>query len=403
MNADFIRHFLLRLIAWGILEPRIRRGAVLSPETLADLQQPLKLLRDTCAQAQVFFEELNLCRTCPAGCCGGDFSRFTVYDHIFHVAAGIAHPPGWGYRLFPVPRLRRHPSGKGMCGFFQHGKGCVLPYEIRPGLCVWWTCSRMNERFGKAEKARVMAIRHGFDAAYWEAAKILLRNGLRLPSDAGYGMRTRNVLADTYRLVMRQGISAGWAFLRPRLARISETILYEYRPSAGEQAGPIPDLTIVRVTRAGRFAYETDLVRAGAGFDLRFFRQGAVAYLAFQDGEAAGVGWRFPNSHHLRRLGYPPSAQYLAGCHVVPAYRRRGIYSALLRLMAQEAAQDGGPVVVETSPDNVASQAGLRKAGFVPVGRLIITVVAGIIVRYRFTRRPENSPGDSDSGPPTGN
>jgi len=270
MNSDFIGHFLLRLIAWGILEPRIRRGAFLSPETLADLQQPLKLLRDTCAQAQVFFEELNLCRTCPAGCCGGDFSRFTVYDHIFHVAAGIAHPPGWGYRLFPVPRLRRHPSGKGMCGLFQDGKGCVLPYEIRPGLCVWWTCSRMNERLGKAEKARVMAIRHGFDAAYREAAKILLRNGLRLPSDAGYGMRTRNVLADTYRLVMRQGISAGWAFLRPRLARNSETILYEYRPSAGEQAGPIPGLTIVRVTRAGRSAYETDLVRAGAGFDLRF-------------------------------------------------------------------------------------------------------------------------------------
>jgi hypothetical protein len=96
-----------------------------------------------------------------------------------------------------------------------------------------------------------------------------------------------------------------------------------------------------------------------------------------------GVGWRFRDSYLLRRLALPRAAVYLGGFHVAEAARGQGVYQAMLRRMARDVHADGGISYAEAAPENAASRSGLTHAGFVPVVRLDVRVLLGVMVRCR--------------------
>jgi RimJ/RimL family protein N-acetyltransferase len=81
----------------------------------------------------------------------------------------------------------------------------------------------------------------------------------------------------------------------------------------------------------------------------------------------------------------PPTVEI--GYSVVPGLRRRGLATAAVGLLLDLAWRHGaGVVLAETSPDNLASQHVLRRAGFASTG----STPAGELTYA--TRRPEPAP-----------
>jgi GNAT superfamily N-acetyltransferase len=175
------------------------------------------------------------------------------------------------------------------------------------------------------------------------------------------------------------GIRAVGAFLGSRLYRRSQSLLFCCRELPALPVLP-PDLSIERITAGEADDFLQDLLRAGAGEDLHLFGRGAVCYLARWSGEPAGAGWVFADSYLLRRAGLGGKARYLGACQVAEAFRGRGIYTNLLRTMANDALAAGFEPYIDTSCDNVASQRGILKAGFVHKGMLSAIVLFGFIV-----------------------
>lgn len=105
---------------------------------------------------------------------------------------------------------------------------------------------------------------------------------------------------------------------------------------------------------------DESLARLEAAYDarhgLRRLRtgKGAGLYFARRDGEVAGVAYARIADGLLQ----------LAGATTLPAHRRRGIQSALLRARLVEAAASGCDLAVVTVEPASKSQQNVRRAGF---------------------------------------
>lgn len=77
-------------------------------------------------------------------------------------------------------------------------------------------------------------------------------------------------------------------------------------------------------------------------------------------------GFARPERCYAHKLGLPPEGTYdVQDVMVHPAYRRRGIHSALLALFQETARRVGGHTLLATiAPDNLPSTASFEKAGF---------------------------------------
>lgn len=175
------------------------------------------------------------------------------------------------------------------------------------------------------------------------------------------------------------GMRAVSSFLLPRLYRRSQSLLFCCHKLQDLPVLP-SGLTFERITAGEADGFREDLLRAGAGDDLHLFGRGAVCYLARWAGEPAGAGWVFADSYLLRRAGLGGKARYLGAFQVAEAFRGRGIYTNLLRTMANDALAAGVEPYIDTSCDNIASQHGILKAGFVHAGMLNAIVLFGFIV-----------------------
>jgi ribosomal protein S18 acetylase RimI-like enzyme len=192
--------------------------------------------------------------------------------------------------------------------------------------------------------------------------------------------KARRVLSEAAAQRRGQGNAAAARYLARHLYGRSTMVLFECRTK--RTGGELPTgFRIVQVGRNQRDAFAAAIDEAGAGSDISNFERGADCWLLLDGERGAAVGWRFWASPLFRPLGYDPARTiYLGGYHVRPEYRGRGLYPLLVeRMFAASEAADCA--LAETAPDNVSSQRGLVKAGFIRRGLLHRLVLGGRLVR----------------------
>jgi hypothetical protein len=104
-------------------------------------------------------------------------------------------------------------------------------------------------------------------------------------------------------------------------------------------------------------------------------------YGVWFDGEIVAYGAVFRRSPQRDVLGLPEAAILIGGCFTLQAHRRLGLYrSALNDTARQLRPRHGGSIFIEARPENKASIAGIRSAGFVDRGVVHSAVWFGAMV-----------------------
>ena len=106
----------------------------------------------------------------------------------------------------------------------------------------------------------------------------------------------------------------------------------------------------------------------------RRFADGHRAYVALREGEPAAWGWVATQTARIGELestfSVPAGERYLWNFVTGPAHRGQGIYPRLLDAITTTEQSDAERFWVAYAPENHASGAGIRKAGFTDVAAL---------------------------------
>jgi RimJ/RimL family protein N-acetyltransferase len=114
--------------------------------------------------------------------------------------------------------------------------------------------------------------------------------------------------------------------------------------------------------------------------------RGDRCYGAWIDGELAHYSWaQDRGAHPIDAAGItvdiPPGELWIYNCRTAEAHRGKGIYPRVLERIANDYFCEGAITVwIYTSEDNIASQHGLLKLGFVHTSTLRTLYVAGYAV-----------------------
>lgn len=129
---------------------------------------------------------------------------------------------------------------------------------------------------------------------------------------------------------------------------------------------------------------------------VRRFDSGSRCFVsqAANDGILA-YGWISQGAEEIgeleRTLHMPPREAYIWDCATLPFFRRRGLYSGLLRyIVATLHAEGFRRLWIGTSLSNIASLRGFASAGFQPVVR--ITYVRVLAFRHSWLRAEAGAP-----------
>jgi RimJ/RimL family protein N-acetyltransferase len=187
--------------------------------------------------------------------------------------------------------------------------------------------------------------------------------------------RTRAKVEGACRLLRSGGVGALLRELGQRVATV-ETYL-AYRVELDRPLPPLdssPPLAVRRATEAdfARFRSAPRPLSRHAEFRDQFGLD--QCYLGLVDDELAHVAWiYYPHEQHLqptrfRRLAAGEAC--IANCVTLPAFRGRGVYPALLQALLTRLRDEGYlRCYMYVEVENLASQRGVGKAGFRPVGR----------------------------------
>ena len=106
----------------------------------------------------------------------------------------------------------------------------------------------------------------------------------------------------------------------------------------------------------------------------RRFDAGHRAYVAWRDGVPAAWGWVATRTADIGELGasftIPAGERYLWNFVTLPAHRGRGVYPRLLAAIVRAESREAERFWIAYAPENHASGAGIRKAGFVALAEL---------------------------------
>lgn len=113
------------------------------------------------------------------------------------------------------------------------------------------------------------------------------------------------------------------------------------------------------------------------------FLSGRRCFVARVAGTIAAYGWVSQGAESIgeleRTMRMQPGEAYIWDCVTLPAFRRRGLYVALLRHIVGVLRAEGlRRLWIGASLDNTPSIRGFRSAGFRPVLRLIYLRVLGL-------------------------
>ena len=107
---------------------------------------------------------------------------------------------------------------------------------------------------------------------------------------------------------------------------------------------------------------------------IRRFESGHRAYVAWRGDEPAAWGWVATSSAQIGELDstftVPAAQRYLWNFVTRPAHRGQGIYPRLLEEIVMAEGSEAERFWVAYAPENHASGAGIRKAGFVDLAAL---------------------------------
>jgi GNAT superfamily N-acetyltransferase len=133
----------------------------------------------------------------------------------------------------------------------------------------------------------------------------------------------------------------------------------------------MPSLSVHRVEDASVMA--AIQLRSEDDFSRRF-DAGHRAYVATLDGDRAAWGWVATRSAEIGEVGaaftLPRGERYLWNFVTLGAYRGRGIYPRLLEAIVRAESREAERFWIAYAPENHASGAGIRKAGFVDLAEL---------------------------------
>jgi GNAT superfamily N-acetyltransferase len=109
----------------------------------------------------------------------------------------------------------------------------------------------------------------------------------------------------------------------------------------------------------------------------RRLASGRRCYAAWVGGQLASYGWVSFGEEHVGelnlRLRMLPGEAYIWDCVTLPAFRRNGLYSALLGYISAQLRQEGlRRIWIGADLDNLPSQHGIARAGFCHVADLLI-------------------------------
>ena len=134
---------------------------------------------------------------------------------------------------------------------------------------------------------------------------------------------------------------------------------------------PLPGLVVRREEDAAVMAALQG--RTGAEMTRRF-EAGHRAYVAWRDSAPAAWGWVATRTADIGELGssfaIPAGERYLWNFVTLAAHRGLGIYPRLLEAIVRAEAREAERFWIAYAPENHASGAGIRKAGFVPLAEL---------------------------------
>ena len=101
---------------------------------------------------------------------------------------------------------------------------------------------------------------------------------------------------------------------------------------------------------------------------------GHRAYVAWHHGEPAAWGWVATRTADIGELrstfALPPGERYLWNFVTLPAHRGLGIYPRLVDAIVRAESREAERFWIAYAPENHASGAGIRKAGFVALAEL---------------------------------
>ncbi len=144
---------------------------------------------------------------------------------------------------------------------------------------------------------------------------------------------------------------------------------------------PIPEPLVATVfRRVGPEASELIAAAMGGcmpGDALKRFEAGRQCYTAWVGDNLAGYGWVSFDDEYVGELNLRvrllPGEAYIWDCFTVPTYRQQGIYSALLAYILGKLRRDGlRRAWIGADLDNVASQRGIARAGFLAVADTVL-------------------------------
>ncbi len=159
-------------------------------------------------------------------------------------------------------------------------------------------------------------------------------------------------------------------------------IAYLHRDDPVPPLTPLPGLRVVEERDASRMAAlqgrpETQIQER--------FTEGHRAYVAELDGVAASWGWVATATATIgeleARFMVAPRERYLWNFVTLPAFRGMGIYPRLIAGIVERESAVAEGFWIACAPENHASEAGIRKAGFELVAELSFDLDGAPVVK----------------------
>jgi GNAT superfamily N-acetyltransferase len=144
-----------------------------------------------------------------------------------------------------------------------------------------------------------------------------------------------------------------------------------HRGDSTPELARIPGLTVER-------ELDTEFMAALQGRSeaemAKRFAGGHHAYVAWLDGRPAAWGWVAACTAEIGELGFsftiPREERYLWNFVTLASHRGKGIYPRLLDAIVRAESREAERFWIAYAPENHASGAGIRKAGFTTVAEL---------------------------------
>jgi ribosomal protein S18 acetylase RimI-like enzyme len=144
-----------------------------------------------------------------------------------------------------------------------------------------------------------------------------------------------------------------------------------HRSDLAQHMEPIAELTVGRVEEAAVMAALQGRTEAEMAHRLA---DGHRAYVAWRSGAPAAWGWVATRSASIGELGstfaIPARERYLWNFVTLAEHRGLGIYPRLLDAIVRAESAEAERFWIACAPENHASGAGIRRAGFVAVAEL---------------------------------